>query len=458
MDLILLRASAGALAALALWPLAPAAQAADQGPAAQPAPATPAPQEASLESLLALARERAAKARVEAAARLRILIAALGLPFEENSNQIRRTIQEILDSGDLSTAPLVEALHEPEGSPKGSNAARALAESKAGNVVEELEATLQKQPMPWFRARAAWVLGRQPGAKSARLALKLLDDSESNVAQQAALSLGKLKSHDAVPALLAKLPTAPPTVGRSLLSALAQIGDLKDPKVTSAAIAFLETPTSGEALGAVAEVLEALRKTEPARAKELLVPGLKAIQRPGAPAEASEAFLKASRQVLNSADREAIAILKKILADAPDFPVKSAAAFALDTGKDPSGAAFLLKPVNEAIKENPENTVLLRQRGQIHLELHRYRDGLRDYDEVKRISAARKLTLNDPEYWIEYARCQAALKTLQAAADALRQAVNLGAKAKDFREFEEFTDLRKQPKFTSLFESESAEK
>src|SRR5262245_44089005 len=84
----------------------------------------------SLEALQRLSRERSQQLRASAGDRIRSRLAMLSIPYDSNATTVDQTIQEILKFGDLSTAPLADALAGPEGHPLAANAARALAASK----------------------------------------------------------------------------------------------------------------------------------------------------------------------------------------------------------------------------------------------------------------------------------------------------------------------------------------
>ena len=263
---------------------------------------------------------------------------------------------------------------------------------------------------------------------------------------QAALALSQLKAKDTAPAIAEKLPRASAALAKNLLTALAA---LEDPKVLPSVLAFIETQQSAECTGAIAEVIRRWKS------KELLAPSLKMVLRGSSATEEAADLVRAVDKAITAADRDAIAALKRILSESGmSFEVKEECAYALYTARDPFGKTWLLQPVNDAIRENPEGATLLRSRARIYLRLKLYREAQRDFEEVKKLASVNKKASIDGEEWIEVARANAGAKSYQPAADAIRNALGLGIRPKGFRDLPEFADMRKQQKYAGLFDGD----
>lgn len=418
-----------------------------EGPPPESAPAGPRGGETTLGDLTAEAKRRAEAARALAAPQLTALLAKLDRTYDaRNTEELDRTIAAILALGDASTRPLVEALGEGRESPKAQNAARALAKSPASNVVVELDASLSQGTSREGRARIAWVLGRREGDRSLALLRGLLGDPEVTVVVQAALALGTRKATDSTLAIAEKLGGANPALARPLLLALTQ---MEDPRAVPAIAAFLETQAAVSCVAAIAEVVRGMR------AKELLAPALRVLQRGGAAADEAPELVRAVDTVIQPNDREAAAILKKLVQDnAVRFEVREEAAYALHTAKDPAGKTWLLESVNHAIRDNPEGATLYRTRARIYLRLKLYKESLRDFDEIRRLSSGGRKFALDGDFWIEAARAAAGGKSYQPAADYLRNAMGVGVRPKSFRDLAEFAEMRKIGRYAGLFEGD----
>lgn len=410
------------------------------------APQAPAVEGPSIERLLAEARARAEKTRSTLGSRLGQILGELGQSFDRAPERLDALTVEMLGFKDASTRPLVEALKEPKESLRGQNCARILVKSAEPNVLPELEAALGASAPAEQRARIAWILGRREGERPGQMLRTMLSDTDSVVIGQAALALGHRKEKEAALAIAEKLVGASPPLARSLLYALA---DLEEPKSVPAIAAFFETPAAADCAGAAAEAVKKLR------AKELLGPAARLLQRATSSSADEAELARAIEKSITSADRDAISILKKMLNEAGvAFEIKEECAYALHAAKEPVGKQWLLQPVNDAIRENPEGATLLRSRGRIFLRLKLYREAQRDYDEIRKLANTNKKVSIDADTWIEAARANAGAKSYQPAADALRNALGLGSRPKAFRDYAEFADMRKLTKHAPLFEGD----
>jgi HEAT repeat protein len=410
-------------------------------------PAESAPAEgATVERLIEEARLRVERSKTATSGRWSQLLAELDLDYEKEPARVDAAVSEILTLGEGATRGLVDTLRGPKGSRVAKNAQRALVKSTAENVVAELETALGSSPTLELRERVAWVLGRRQGDRPPAILRVLLTDSEPTVAGQAAASLGLLKVKDAAPAIAERLAGAGPTLGQYLLVALSS---LEDPRVVPQIVAFVESRAGGECAAALASVVKSLR------AKELLVPALRVVQRGGSATEDAAELVRSVEKVIQPSDRDALAILKKILGDSGiAYEVKEECAYALHAAKDSAGKNWLLQPVNDAIRDNPDGAALLRSRARIYMRLKLYKEAQRDFDEIKRLSAGgRKITL-DGDFWVDAARASSGGKSYQVAADALRNALGLGVRPKFYRDHPEFTEMKKVAKYASLFEGD----
>jgi HEAT repeat protein len=394
----------------------------------------------SVERLLETSRERAQQMRASAAGAIRALLEQLDVPYEGNQAFVDDRIAELHRHRDLATRPLADALAELPDRARGSNAARALAASPERNVFSELERVLAEPAPPHVRARVAWILGRRTEPGAVPLLRKFLAEPDDATAAEAGLSLARLQVKDSSAALAERLATASAVpLARSLLSALGQVGETN---ALASVLSFAEKPAAVECAAELAEVVRSLRS------RELLVPAIKIASHPQVSTDGGVALLRAVK--VSSADREAVALLKKLLEDSDArVDLREEAAYALARAKEPVGAQWLLKQPNEALRETPDNPVLLRKRGWIHLRLGRYREAVHDYEELRRVSRRSSLS---PEAWLELARAHAGAKTYASAAEGIRQATALGLRPKSFRDYEEFAEMRKNPKYAPLFD------
>ncbi len=404
----------------------------------------------SAEKLLAIARERAERMRSEASTAVPVLISQMDALRQDSPAKIDKLIETILAYRELAIAPLILALDAPEGDVHGSNCALALSRLSDPEVTAQIAKATAGVGAP-ARARMAWVLGRQPGMEPLATLHALLADPDPAVSKQAAASLGRKQSPASIPKLVARLATADAPIAREILAALAS---LADPAVLAALPSFVEGPAVRGAVGPLADLLSVFASRDNRRDLLLpfLVPGLKLLSELGVPSEEAAAMLRVARTIVNSADREAISLLKRLLNDSSSLEVRTRAAYALDAARDPSGAAWLLKQPNEALRDAPDNTALLRQRGSIYLELRRYREAARDYEEIRRVLAGRRSQIVDPTVWLELARSHAGARNFPQAAEAVKQAVARGMDLRSIRDLEEFAEMRKSSRWSSAFD------
>lgn len=411
-------------------------------PQSQPAPATT----HTLEELYKLARERSDRSTSESMGPVNALISMLELPYDSAPERVESTITEILKFKDVATRALIRGLRAPASTPRGSNCARALAKSTDPALVSDLEIELNNNPPAETRARIAWVLGRHPGERTGAVLQKLLGEADSEVVSNAALAAGQLKIKELAPTVAEKLEKAPASLARTLLVAL---GDLEEPRTLPQILAFLETPVAAECVASLGTLVKSMR------AHELLAPSLRALLKWKSTSEDNLKLMQAVAGIVASTDRDALLLLKKVLTEVPaSREVQEEAAYALHFAKDPAAKNFLLQDINDRLKENPDGEKLIRKRARIYLKLKLYRESVRDFEDIRRLAKSKQNNITiDGDLWVDMARAYAGAKNLGSAADCLRNAIAFGMKSRVFRDHEEFTDMKKQAKYTPLFEN-----
>lgn len=397
-----------------------------------------------IEEIYKISLARAEKSRVDTSGPLMALLAVLEVPYEQSPARIDTTITEILKFKEVATRSLLAGLRAPLGSPRAANCARALARSSDPLLFADIEGDLQTAP-PEARSRIAWLLGRQPVERAAPILQKLAQETDPVVAGNAALSLGNLKHKDSARLLGDRLEKSDAALGRNILTAL---GMLEDAAPVAHIQRFLNLPQGADCVGALADAVRGIRS------KELLPSALKTMMKWRGTAEENLSLARAIRDNVSSSDKDAIALMKKILTEVQATrEVQDEIAFGLHFAKDPGAKNFLLQDVNDRLKENPDNDKVLRRRAKIYLRLKMYTQAAKDHEDVRRLAKNKSNNINiDGEFWIEMARAHAGNKGFQSAADFIRNAMSGGMRPGAFRDYEEFTEMKKQSRFAPLFD------